>query len=228
MQILYPGRYCSVRMSEQLNQKAQYRRLPSTCLCCDMPRQRLGPCQTCHAPVFIGIVKIDDQLYVQQHTAPITLALYEKAIQTRQKYDCLSCDGRIDEEGYCEVCDAKTKYCFYPLGGHMHPSIRPDAIPMNSEIDAAFVNPLSVRLIDRGVYILSPEAESVPSTPESNTPENTAETQTSESNTPENDSVNTPETDTQRIRRLRQSMSLREIEAETGFSLGKIRHHLKD
>ena len=221
MQILYPNQYRSFRMCEELAQKAQDRLLPNMCLVCDTPLSRVGPCQTCNAPFLIGIVNIEDPLYVQLHTEPMRLAFYEKARETRQRYICLSCDGRIDTDGYCSVCDAKTTYCFHYLRGRSKPCIRPDAIPLCSDYEHAFANPLEVRLIESSAVVVDIPTSEVVGV-------NTPESQTPESQTPETDSVNTSETDRQRIRRLRQRLSLREIKAETGFSLGKIRHHLKD
>ena len=239
MQILYPGRYRSVQMTEDLERKAERRGLPKECLRCDTPIWNFGDCPECDAPFLIGIVRVSGLLYVQRHTEPMTLAIYETAIQTRQRYVCLSCDGRIDEDGSCGVCDAETRYCFHPLRLYAGICIRPDAIPKHSELEHSFFNPIDVRLLDRETLYVqthAPAAASVQTpdacrvqTPESvNTLENeTAEVNTPESNTPESNTP-PPESDRQRIRRLRKTMSLREIETATGFSLGKIRHHLKD
>ena len=168
------------------------------------------------------------------------------------------------------ACDAETRYCFQPIGGRASSCIRPDAIPVNSEIEHAFANPIETRLINNVVVLASsrvPEAVSV-STPDAiaegqspvldvaeTTPRTCDATESQREGaglTPHilsnllghscvestcsqptgclPDSaieVQPSETDTQRIRRLRETMSLREIEKATGFSLGKIRHHLR-
>ena len=100
MQILYRGQYRSVRMNDELEQKAQSRCLRNECLSCDTPLERLGACYECDAPFLIGIMASGDWLYVQRHTQePLTLELYEKARETRQEYLCLSCDAKIDPNG---------------------------------------------------------------------------------------------------------------------------------
>ena len=226
--ILYPGRYLSVRDTEDLARKAADRLLPNTCLVCDTPLSKLGPCQQCNAPFLVGIVRNEeDELYVQRHTEPITGVAYSKAAETRQKYLCLSCDGTIDIEGYCDVCDAKTRYCFSP-GVSLDSGllIRPDAIPMNADVEHGFAYPIPVYLIESPPIVVNVA-------PRVRAPVNVQPPAPVNVDPRVRDPVAVPppepETDRQRIRRLRfgEKLSLRQIEAKTGFSLGKIRHHIK-